>query len=422
MTISKKLSLGTAAKISKPATPAEPARILEDETKTVGPAAPPLPISAVPGGHWAGITAAKLAEDFEFGEDVTEAVVAGETSKRRVYTVLWDLKRIFTDEELASFPQLTPKLKDLKPSETNLFIDEYPTQKKNKDGKDVAGTGSRYNDLGNSLPWIKEWADYKAYLVEAKKDRTKAKPEQVGWSSARFDTEIRMYGDRARDGIAMIKTAMRVFFQMSEINTYPQVGCALMTYAMNDAQGAVMIGANSEPMRDLVSSSDPLTLFARTEVDPDTNQPLSCSLSSSAFLALKPRECADKAGGKDKVTYAMLLASAGRVTSDATVTTEPAIKNLDNLEGVTAEWVRFMIQDQNAAAFRAKLAGKDKKGNPLMADDYLVSLQDMFIILEGVVTLPEFQARIRQAMANARERDLRARGITPQSAANTKVA
>lgn len=423
MTTSKKLSLGSAAKIAAPAKPAEPARVLDDQTRQPEKEAlQPVSISAVPGGHWASITAAKLAEDEEFGEDVTEAVVAGETSKRRVYTVLWDLKRIFGDEELSNFPLLTPKFKDLKPSESNLFIDEYPTLTKTKDGKDKNGTGSRYNDLGKELPWIKSWSETKSYLVDAKKDRTKAKPEHVGWSNARFDTEINMYSQRVKDGVAMIKTAMRVFFQMSEINTYPQVGCALMTYPLVDASGAAMTGSNGDPLRDLVSSNDPMMLFARNDKDPDSGQPLSCSLSSSAFLALKPRQCADTAGGKDKVTYAMLIASAGRNTDGETATTEPAIKDPLVLEGTLAEVARFLSQEHNMKRLQMLIAGKDKKGNPLMSDGYVETIMKAWQELDIIVTLPDFAARSKVVMAQAAEREMRARGITPQSVTNTKVA
>lgn len=406
MTTSKKLSLGTAAKIAAPAKPTEPARVLEDHTGTVGPAAKPLPISAVPGGHWAHVTAAELAEDEKFEKDMEAACQADEVAQRKVYTVLHDLQQIFDETEMAGFPQLLPKLKDL-PTGSNLFIDEYETTR-NKDGKETKATGSRYNDLAQALPWIKAWQDYKDYCVEARKDRTKAKEEHIGWSAYRWDADIRKYGRRVKNGTRMIKDAMRVYFQMLAINQLPQVGCGFMLTDKNT----------------LIEVGEPMAVWSKTEKDELTQQPLSTSSSSSAFLAMSVPKALEKANGDPaKVTYTMLIASAGRVTGNKdNATTEPAIKSLDELEGTFAELCRFLDQEHNMTRLRAQIAGRDKKNNPLITDDYIVTIQRVFQALEAVVTFPDFAARVKPAMAAAAERELRARGITPQSAANTKAA
>lgn len=405
---SKKLSLGTAA-------PAP--TILPDQSGTIGPAAPALhvsqddttvhgvTVSAIPGGKWATNTAAKIADDDDFGEDMTKAITAGETFKRKVFTVLFRLREIFTAEERAAFPHLLPKLKDQTPAQSNMFIAEYKKPSKNKEGKDTSTTGNRYDDLAYNLPWIKAWAEHKDYLVAAKKDPTKRKAEHAKWSSYRFDTEIAMFGKRVKDGITMIKDAVKVEFLAAEINTFPQVGCELITYQDKDGETV------------LIDNPDALAIWSKVERDPITKLELSTSMSSSSFLALKPSKVADEKGGKANVTYTDMLASAGRVTGsgDATGTTEPPVRNLDNLEGYLAEIARFLSQEHNANALRSKLAGKDKKGNPLLSDDYIVTIQRALQELEAIATHPEFAARVKPAMAAAAAREMQRRGIAVQS-------
>lgn len=405
---SKKLSLGTTA-------PAP--TVLPDLTATIGPKAPALnevpkdttvqgvTVSAVPGGHWASVTAKEIAEDDAFQRDMIAAVDADEVSRRKVYTVLNDLHHIFDADEMADWPRLSPTLSESKkfPAGTNIpFLAEYETTKKNKDGKDVTGTGNRYDDLARNLPWIKAWVEYKAYCVDAKKDRTKAKEEHFNWSGYRWDAEIKKYDQRIRNGISMIKTAVKVHFQAVEINhRLPQIGCGLMTEPGND--------------RSLTDVGEPMAVWSKTESDALTKQPLSTCLSAAAFLALKVDAAIEKANlDANAVTYAMLLASAGRTSKKDTATTEPAIKDMATLEGTLAELLRFLAQEHHASQLRALIAGKDKKGNPLMSDDYVVTINNLSAVIDSITTFPEFAARVPLAIKNVSERALRERGIAPQ--------
>lgn len=402
MTTSKKLSLGSAAKIA-PQVETKPATVLPDQTGTIGPAAPPLPISAVPGGHWASVTAQEIAEDATFQKDMEAACDADEVSRRKVYTVLHDLHRIFEADEMANWPLLKPTLKDRTPAQHNLFIAEYATTKKNKDGKDVSGTGNRYDDLAHALPWIKAWDEYKSYCVEARKDGQKRKADHAEWSAYRWDAEIKKYSQRIRNGVGMIKQSVAVHLQMQEINKLPQVGCGLMT---TEAGSLVEVG-------------EPMAVWSKVQKDPLTQQPLSTCASPSAFLAMKVAKAIDAAGGDpSKVTYAMLLASAGRVTGTGAGTTEPVIKSLDTLEGTLAETAAYLNQDSVQAAIRAKLAGKDKKGNPLMSDGYILSIYDAHMQLDVIATMPEFAQRAK-ALVLARAQEGMAK---MQAAAATKAA
>lgn len=384
----KTLSLGSAAKIAPAATVTEPARILPDQTDTVGPEAPALPITAVPGGHWASTTAAQIAEDEKFAADMQEAWKAEETSKKKTAQVLFDLKLIFDDEELDKFPQLEPLLKDVPPG-ANVFIDQYETTKKDKDGKDKKGTGSRYVDLAHNLPWVKVAQTNYEYFRDAKKDRTKAKQEHIGWSDARFDTEIEKHRQRVRNSITMLRDAMRIHFQMTRINRMPLVGCALQTITVDRAGVQVS---------ELLPAASPITIFSKSEKDKDTGQLLNCALSTGSFLQLNVDKAIEKGG-----TYSALIASAGRETKGP-ATQEPRIKDMDTLEGSLAELWAFLSQDHNAARLRSLIAGKTKKGEPMMSDDYVISIARAHIVLESIVTMPEFAGRaaaLLQAKTNA---------------------
>lgn len=374
-------------------------RVLDDLTNP--PAATPLPSDiSIRKGKWAAETADKLNDDDSFSSDLVDSWESEEKAKRAPAQMLIDLQKVFTVEELRTFPLPTVKISGKEgiskshPLYGRSF--EYETTKTGKDGTTKNAYGDYYKDLAAKLDAVKneqEWCDYWRAVIA---DPAKARSEHIGWvKNGKAASELDLHDGRVKSAVKLVKNAMRVFFKMDAINTrMPQLECSMqMRQVLQDgkpiylaADGTATFDAmtgtnNNTPITEITGTKKPINICTRNATGKDY---MGEDYTVGGFLQFDVDE-AIKQGG----TFAALISTAKREgeESDPDGHLLPDVKK-DTRDEYLINLARYMKDGNHTELLLKELA------NGKLAQAVVVAIEAIRAELDIISNTPAFSVEL----------------------------